>query len=128
MTQHFVIKPVTESNPKEASIVLTPPQAAPSIPILSGNIPIVFSQPSKESLAKLKQLKPLTGTNNKKLYVQALKLNVEDIIHIKDAFLSLPLKKIMEVNNILNTSKLVKPHIKMTTKEPLRKQIIIPMD
>jgi len=99
MTQHFVVKPATEPNPKEVSIALTPPRAAPSAPIMSSNIPIVPSWPSKESLAKLKQLKPPTGTNNKKSYAQASKLNVENIIYIKDAFPSLSLKKIMEVNN-----------------------------
>ena len=55
-------------------------------------------------------------------------MNVKDIIHIKDAFPSLPLKKIVKVNNILNISKSVKPCIKITTKKPLRKQIIILMD
>ena len=53
---------------------------------------------------------------------------MEDIIYIKNAFLSLPLKKIMEVNNILTISKLAKPCIKITTKRLLRKQIIIPID
>ena len=52
-------------------------------------------------------------------------MNVKDIICIKDAFPSLPLKKIVEVNDILNISKLVKSHINNTIREPLRKQIII---
>ena len=125
MTQCFIVKSTTKPNPKEASIAPTLPQAAP---ILSSNIIIVPSQLSKEYLAKPKQLKLPTRTNNKKLYAQASKSNIEDIIYIKDAFLSLPLKKIIEINNIINISKLVKSHIKITTKEPLRKQIIIPMD
>lgn len=53
---------------------------------------------------------------------------MEDIIHIKNAFLSLLIKKIVEVNNIFNKSKSVKPWIKMTTKRLLRKQIIVLMD
>jgi len=56
------------------------------------------------------------------------KINIEDIIHIKDSFLTLSLKKIIKVSNILNKLSIVKPKIKMTTKRPLRKQVIIPMN
>ena len=68
MAQYFVIKPTTEPNSKEASIAPTSFQAASSISIPSSNIPIVSSWPSKKFLAKLKQLKLQTGTNNKKSY------------------------------------------------------------
>ena len=46
---------------------------------------------------------------------------------ITDMFLTLSPKKIIEVNNIINKSSIVKPKIRMTTKRPLRKQIIIPI-
>jgi len=125
IAHYFVcIKSTTEYNSKETSKDPTSPQAAPSTPIPSSNIPITSSQLSKESLVKLKQSKLPTRTNNKKSYAQASKLNVKDIIYIKNAFPNFPLKKIIEVNNILNILKLVKSYIKMTTKEPLRKQII----
>ena len=124
MTQCFVVKPIIEPNPKKASIAPTLSQTVLSAPIPSSNIPIVPFQLSKEFLAKLKQSKLLTEM----LYAQASKLNVKDIIHIKDAFPSLSLKKIVEFNNILNISKSVKSCIKITTKKPLRKQIIILMD
>jgi len=52
---------------------------------------------------------------------------MEDIIHIKDAFPSLPTKKIVQVSNILNKSELVKSYMKITIKEPSRKQVIVPM-
>ena len=68
MTQYFVVKSTTELNSKEASIAPIPPQVAPSAPILFSNISIVLSWLSKEFLVKPKQLKPPTGTNNKKLY------------------------------------------------------------
>jgi len=42
-------------------------------------------------------------------------------------FPTLTLKKIVEVNNIINKLSIVKPKIKMTTKRPSRKQVIIPM-
>jgi len=61
----------------------------------------------------------------KKSYTQASEINIEDIIYIKDMFLTLTSKKIIEVNNIINKLSTVKPKIKMTTKGPLRKQVII---
>ena len=70
----------------------------------------------------------LTTTTTRKSYAQASKINVEDIIHIKNSFPTLSPKKIVEVSNILNKSSMVKPKIKMTTKEPLRKQVIILMN
>ena len=112
------IKLTTKPNSKKTSKDPTSSQAAPSVPILSSDIPIAPSQLSKESLAKLKLP---TRTNNKKSYTQASKLNVKDIICIKNAFPNFPLKKIIEVNNILNILKLVKSYIKMTTKGLLRK-------
>ena len=70
----------------------------------------------------------LTTTTTRKLYAQAFKINVEDIVHIKDSFLTLSPKKIVKVSNILNKLSMVKPKIKMTTKESSRKQVIIPMN
>ena len=110
------IKLTIKPNSKKTSKDPTSSQAAPTIPILSSDIPIAPSQLSKESLAKLKQSKLPIRTNNKKSYAQASKLNVKDIIYIKNAFPNFPLKKIIEVNNILNILKLVKSYIKMTTK------------
>jgi len=40
-------------------------------------------------------------------------------------FSTLTFKKIVKVNNIINKSSMVKPKIKMTTKGPSRKQVII---
>ena len=42
-------------------------------------------------------------------------------------FPSLNVQKINQVNNIVNSSTNPKPHIRMTTKGPSRKQVIIPM-
>jgi len=67
----------------------------------------------------------LTKLTIKKSYTQASEINIEDIIYIKDMFLTLTPKKIIEVNNIINKLSTVKPKIKMTTKGPLRKQVII---
>jgi len=70
-------------------------------------------------------IKLLIRTNNKNSYTQTLKLNMEDIIYIKNIFPSLFLKKIVKVNDIFNILKLVKSYIKIVIKKLLRKQIII---
>jgi len=69
----------------------------------------------------------LTKSTIKKSYTQASKINVEDIVYIKDMFLTLTSKKIIKVNNIINKLSIVKSQIKMTTKEPSRKQVIVSM-
>ena len=75
------------------------------------------------------KLKEINSTKSiiKNSYAQTPKINIKDIVHIKDMFPTLTLKKIVEVNNIINKLSMVKPKIKMTTKRPSRKQIIIPM-
>ena len=70
--------------------------------------------------SKLKEIN-LTKSIIKKSYAQASKISIKDIVHIKNIFLTLTSKKIIEVNNIINKSSTVKYKIKMTTKEPLKK-------
>jgi len=71
------------------------------------------------------------GKNNSsgKSYAQASKLsiNTSEVLKIKETFPSLSAKKIDQVNSIVNSQNKPKLHIKMTTKGPSRKQIIIPM-
>ena len=64
-----------------------------------------------------------------KSYAQASKslANASEILKIKETFLSLNAQKIDQVNNIVNGQTKAKPRIKMTTKGPLRKHVIIPM-
>ena len=71
----------------------------------------------------------LSKPNSGKLYAQASKpsVNTSEVLKIKEAFPSLNAKKIDQVNNIVNGQNKAKPHIKMTTKDPSRKHIIIPM-
>ena len=68
-------------------------------------------------------------SNAGKSYAQASKpaFNTSEVLKIKETFSSLNAKKIDQVNNIVNGQDKTKPHIKMTTKGPSRKQIIIPM-
>jgi len=67
--------------------------------------------------------------NPGKSYAQATKpsANTSDVLKIKEAFPSLNAKKIDQVNNIVNGQSKPRPRIKMTTKGPSRKQVIIPM-
>jgi len=48
-------------------------------------------------------------------------------LEIKETFSSLNAQKVDQVNNIVNDQDKPKPRIKMTTKGPSRKQVIIPM-
>lgn len=76
-----------------------------------------------QNILKSKEINSIIFTA-KKLYAQASKINIKYIIHIKDIFLTLSPKKIVEINNIINKSSIVKLKIKITTKRPLRKQFI----
>jgi len=64
-----------------------------------------------------------------KSYAQASKPTVttSKVLKIKETFPSLNAQKIDQVNSIVNGQNKEKPRIKMTTKGPSRKQIIIPM-
>jgi len=63
-----------------------------------------------------------------KLYTQALKSSINNIVKIKNAFPKLSTKKIIKVNDIVNMSSSVKLKKKITIKELSRKQVIILMD
>ena len=80
--------------------------------------------------------KPLDNNNDRsfnsqtgKSYAQASKMssNTSDILKIKESFPALNAKKIDQINNIVHGQNKLKPRIKMTTKGPSRKHIIIPM-
>jgi len=67
--------------------------------------------------------------NKTKFYAQASKQNASmaDIIKIKETFPSMDVKEINQINNIIKEPFKSKPYIQMTTKDPSRKQVIIPM-
>ena len=80
--------------------------------------------------------KPLANNNDKpsnnqvgKSYAQVSKplTSTSDILKIKETFPALNTKKIDQVNNIVHGQSKLKPWIKMTTKRPSRKHIIIPI-
>jgi len=53
--------------------------------------------------------------------------NTSKIIKIKEAFPSLDVNKINQINNIIKGNPKIKPHIQMTTKYSSRKYVIIPI-
>jgi len=69
----------------------------------------------------------------KKSYAQVLsnsnKLNIaRDILKIKEAFPSLQNKEIKQIQKIISGDSKPKPHFNITTKGPLCKQVIVPMN
>jgi len=53
--------------------------------------------------------------------------NTTEVIKIKDTFPTLNAQKIDQIHRIVNGSSKPKPCIQITTKDPLRKQVIILM-
>ena len=69
------------------------------------------------------------NNNSSKSYAQASKpsTNTLEVLEIKETFPSLNAEKIDQVNSIVNGQNKPTPRIKMTTKGPSRKQVIILM-
>jgi len=95
---------------------------------LSSSIP---ARLSKEILEKskffkkehksMKKVKP----NTKLSYAQVLTPKVSDILKIKENYPSLSVKRIKNIYKIINDSSKSKSRVNMTTKDPLRKLIIV---
>jgi len=96
-------------------------------------LPSISACPSKEVLEKSKffgkgkKSKTVINTNVRKSYAQVTSSNVSDILKLKKNYPSLPAKRIEDIHRIINNMDKTKPCIKMTTKGPLWKQIIIPV-
>ena len=60
-------------------------------------------------------------------YAQVVGPSISNILKLKDNFPNLLTKKIENIQRIIDNSNKTKYHIKMTTKDPSWKQIIIPM-
>ena len=79
-------------------------------------------RPSAAAFAKSKHNK------STKMFAQATKQNVKNLLKIKEAFPSLPSKKVIDMHDAaFNTNSQSYPKINMTTKGPLQKYILIPM-
>jgi len=54
--------------------------------------------------------------------------NTREVLKIKKIFPNLQAKKIENIQKIINRNSKLKPRLNMTTKELLRKQVIVPMN
>jgi len=113
-------------------------------PILANieKIPLPIPAKSQKEVNQIskyfKNIKPVNESNppnksyaqaSKQSYAQASKQmnNTTKVIKIKDTFPALNAQKINQIHRIINDSSKPKPCIQMTTKGPLRKQVIIPI-
>ena len=126
--------PLVNGNTKKdtpKSTLVTINKALPLLPLLAKtkneiNIISKYFHPKKPSVANNAQSsKDQVG----KSYAQASKSSTgtSEVLKIKETFPALNAQKIDQVNNIVNSQSKPKPHIRMTTKGPSRKHIIIPM-
>ena len=120
---------VTKEVPKSVPVTIN--KAPPLPPLLAKskkeiNVISKYFQPSKTTVKNNAQR---SNVNSGISYAQASKssINMNEVLKIKETFPSLNAQKIKQVNNIINGQNKPKPHIRMTTKGPSRKQIIIPM-
>ena len=121
------LKP-TVKNLKEKSSSLASTPATSSAPLPSPSMVIPPINKNNESINK-KESKP---SNIRKSYTQVSKLNVlpniENILQIKDAFLSLSAGEVDKIMKSTNSSKRKKKlSINITTRRPSRKQVIVPI-
>jgi len=128
------IVPTTSKNNKEqakpVSITINKNPPLPPLPAKSKKEVNAISKyfQSKKPLAESKNKN--SNNSSARSYTQATKTNANtlEVLKIKETFPALNTKKIDQVNSIVNRISKPKPRIQTTTKEPLRKQVIIPMN
>jgi len=76
---------------------------------------------------KDKKSTTVTNTNSRKLYAQATSSKVSDILKLKDNYSNLLAEKIENIHKIINNIDKTKLQIKMITKKPSYKQVIVLM-
>jgi len=99
-----------------------------SIKKISLSIPTKSQKEVKQISKYFKNIKLANVTKQPpKSYTQASKqgTSTSEVIKIKDAFSALDIKKIDQIQNIVNNNSKAKPCIQMMTKRLSRKQIII---
>jgi len=115
--------------PKSSPVTINKAPPIPPLPTKSKKEINTISKYFQTKKNSIKASNPSPKANTGKSYAQASKpaFNTSEVLKIKETFPSLNTKKIEQVNNIVNGQNKIKPRIKMTTKGPSRKQIIIPM-
>jgi len=111
---------------KKSQLKPTPTPPPKAVPFTS-TVPVSLPFNKKvETVTK----KALILSNVKKSYAQASKANIlpniDDVLHIKEAFLFLSADEVGKMIKAKNSSKeQKKPRINMPTRRPSRKQVII---
>jgi len=96
-------------------------------------LPSILAHSPKEILEKSKffrqgkKLATTTNNNPRKSYAQMTSSNILNIFKLKKNYPTLLLEKIKTIHKMIINIDKAKLHIRMTTKGPSRKQIIIPM-
>ena len=119
----------TKDIPKSTPVTIN--KAPPLPPLLAKSkkeINVISKYFQQKKPTTINSERPINQQSNKS-YAQASKLtfNTSEVLKIKETFPALNAKKINQVNDIINGQSKFKPCIKMTTKDPSRKNIIIPM-
>jgi len=115
--------------PKSVPVTINKAPPLPPLPAKSKKEINVISKYSQPLKTMVKNIAQRSNINPGISYAQASKssISTNEVLKIKETFPSLNAKKIEQVNNIVNGQNKLKPHIRITTKGPSRKQIIIPM-
>ena len=106
----------------------TSPSKKANISRIPSPIPL---RPSKKVLTMLKyhkdkEIKQVI-TQNSQSYTQVSSANIKKIVKFKDMFPNLLTKKIKEVQKVIYEQKKDKPRFNMMMKDPLRRQVLVPM-
>ena len=107
-----------------------PPPSSGVNPLPTANTLVALPPSNKKVESVVK--KALQPSNMKKSYAQASKSNilqkVEDVLQLKEAFPFLSADEVGKILKIKDSGEgNKKPRIKMTTRELLRREVIIPM-
>jgi len=119
----------TKDIPKSTPVTINKAPLLPPLPAKpKKEINVISKYFQQKKPMTINSERPINQQSNKS-YAQASKstFNTSEVLKIKETFLALNTKKINQVNDIVNGQSKFKPRIKMTTKGPSRKNIIIPM-
>jgi len=118
-----------KDTPKSTTVTINKAPPLPPLPAKSKKEINVISKYFHPKNPLTNKTDRFSNLQTDKSYAQASKTmtNTSDVLKIKETFPALNAKKIDQVNDIVHGQSKPKPHIKMTTKGPSRKHIIIPM-
>jgi len=129
-----ILAPAPNSNnkketPKSTLVTINKAPPLPPLPAKSKKEINMISKYFHMKKNSVETSNPSSKPSSGKSYAQASKSSAttSEVLKIKETFPSLNAQKINQVNSIINGQNKTKPRIKMTTKGPSRKQIIIPI-